>query len=200
MIIANCTLSRASVMVAAVLSTILASGCFARPTPESLIIQRTAYYKQGSVVGDKIRDECGLEQEVPKYIKKYADGDYDSIFLSNTLSDATPAKVLVMKIANAQGLGGGRYSGPKSLTVEGTLTQNGKILGNFIVHRATMGGYGGGTKGTCGLLVHRCAKRIGKDVGVWLKDPTMNAVLGTAKANSTSSDAAVDGEEKDDEK
>lgn len=148
--------------------TLLAAGCIARPTPESLVIQRTAYYKTSAKVGDKIRDECGLEQVVPKNIKSYARGDYDSIYLSDSLSDSTPAKVLVMKIVNAQGLGGGRYSGPKSLTIEGTLSQNGTVLGTFVVHRGTMGGFGGGGSGTCSLL-HRCAKKIGKDVGSWLE-------------------------------
>ena len=189
-------LSKGSLMMIAVFCIAVSSGCIARPTPDSLVIQRTAYFKQGAVVGDKIRDECGLEQEVPHYIKKYAEGNYDSIFLSDTLSNATPAKVLVMKIANAQGLGGGRYSGPKSLTVEGTLTQNEKVLGSFVVQRATMGGYGGGSKGTCGLLVTRCAKKIGKDVGEWLRKPTINAVLGTAKDGGKTADAA-DTEEKD---
>lgn len=176
----------------------LAAGCVARPTPDSLIIQRTSYYKPGATAGDKIRDECGLEQVVPKQIREYARGDYDAIYFSDTLSDATPAKVLVMKIVNAQGLGGGRHSGPKSLTVEGTLTQNGQVLGSFIVHRATMGGYRSSTKGTCALLA-RCAKRIGKDVGVWLKEPTMNAVLGTAKAQGAPPEPAAEPDEKDDE-
>lgn len=107
--------------------------------------------------------------------------------------------MLVMKIADAQGLGGGRMSGPKSVTVEGTLKQNGNVLGSFTVQRATMGGYGGGSSGTCALL-HRCAKRIGKDVGVWLQKPTMNAVLGTARQKGNGSEAAVDKEDKDDEK
>jgi hypothetical protein len=186
--------SKASLMTLVVLCMVLTAGCIARPSPESLIIQKTAYYKTGAKAGDKIRDECGLEQVVPTNIKAYARGNYDSIFFSDTLSDSTPAKVLVMKIANAQGLGGGRYSGPKSLTVEGTLRQDGKVLGSFIVHRATMGGYGGGTKGTCSLL-HRCAKRIGKDVGVWLENPTMIAVLGTAKSNGNTSEPEKDDDE-----
>jgi hypothetical protein len=60
--------------------------------------------------------------------------------------------------------------------VKGSLSQKGKILGDFKARRYSGGGMFGGYKGTCAIL-RRCVKTLGKDVAEWLAQPTSQAVL-----------------------
>jgi hypothetical protein len=118
-------------------------------------------------VPEAVKKECGLETKIPEYVKSSAPGA------------GGKARSLDMKITGLLATGGGNFTGPKSVTVTGTLREGGKTVGSFVARRnASAGAFGGG--GTCAML-DRCAKAIGKDVGEWLKAPTMNARLGDAK-------------------
>jgi len=59
------------------------------------------------------------------------------------------------------------------------LKENGEVIGSFTGARYSGGGAFGGFKGTCAIL-GRCIETLGKDIATWLKDPTMNAMLGNA--------------------
>lgn len=191
-----------AIVCAAVLACVLLTACApghnpARATADSLIILNTASYQEEENVRLKIRRECELEWLVPEKVNKYASGDYDNIYFTDGVPPTTPAKVLSMKIIDAKGQGGGRRSGAKSITIEGTLTQKGNVVGSFIASRTTVtGGWHGGSKGTCALL-ERCAKRLGKDIGAWLEKPSLNATLGTAKVREKQGAVLEAEEEKD---
>jgi hypothetical protein len=117
-------------------------------------------------VPDAVRKECGLETKIPEYVKASAAGD-------------GKGGKLDMKITGLLATGGGTFTGPKSVTVSGTLRQGGKVTGTFVARRnASAGAFGGG--GTCNML-DRCAKAIGKDIATWLKSPSMDARLGDAR-------------------
>lgn len=119
-------------------------------------------YDKNAAVTDAVKKECALDTKIPQYVKHAAG-------LAGT-------GTLDMKITNVLAPGGGAWSGPKAVTVSGTLRDGGKVVGSFTVRRqTTRGGYG-----TCQMLV-RDAEAIGKDIGAWLKSPTMDAKLGDAK-------------------
>ena len=71
------------------------------------------------------------------------------------------------------------WTGAKSLTISGRLKEKGRTVARFTAGRYTGGGAFGAYKGTCSLL-GRVAKRIGKDVALWLKDPRDGAHMGDA--------------------
>jgi hypothetical protein len=117
-------------------------------------------------VPDAVRKECGLETSIPKYVKASSSG-------------VPGAKSVDMKITALLATGGGAFSGPKSVTVTGTVREGGKVTGTFVARRnASAGAFGGG--GTCAML-DRCAKAIGSDIATWLKAPSKDARLGDAK-------------------
>jgi hypothetical protein len=117
-------------------------------------------------VPDAVRKECALDTKIPQYVKSAG-------------GQARKGGKLEMKITGLLATGGGAFSGPKSVTVAGTLREGGKVTGTFVAQRnASAGAFGGG--GTCAML-DRCAKAIGKDVGEWLKAPSKDAKLGDAK-------------------
>lgn len=147
----------------------------------TLSLQRNAPFEKGSGATDAVKNECGLETKIPEFVQSFAKKDFDKITMVNSASVGTPGKALSMRITGVSGSKGGTTTGPKNLTIRGTLWQNGKVAGTFTATRFTTGGVSWiGYKGTCSML-GRCAKTLGKDVAGWLKNPTMNAKLGDAK-------------------
>ena len=72
-------------------------------------------------------------------------------------------------------LGGGPFSGPKWMTVEGKLYDKGKLIGSFRAKRLSTA-----VKSTCGTLA-RISQAIGQDIAAWLQAPSMDAELGDAR-------------------
>ena len=143
----------------------------------SLTLEKKAPFAKGLNVPDAVRAECGLEQKVPEFVQESANKGFDKVVLADSVSAKTAGKVLSMKITDVTGTGGGAWSGPKHVTIEGTLWQDGKVAGTFVASRYSGGGAFGGYKGTCAIL-GRCAKALGKDVATWALAPSMDARLG----------------------
>ena len=85
--------------------------------------------------------------------------------------------MLSLEITQIMGGGGGAWSGPKRIVLEGTLTEGGQQIGSFRAQRTSGGGAWGGYKGTCSIL-EICAEELGEDVGKWMHGPTQGAKLG----------------------
>lgn len=182
---------------------LLPAGCFrhhrhrdkeVRPTRASLIIQKTAAYQDWAAVRSQMSRDCNVEAGVPAMVKKHAEGKYDNVLLYDVIPPDTVATVLTMTIKDAKGMTGGVYSGAKYITVEGTVKQDGRVLGTFVDRsESAWGRYkvgvgaqlmpeirGAGHRASTCQLLFQCAETIGEDVAKWLQKPTMNAQLGTA--------------------
>jgi len=144
----------------------------------TLNVQKMAVYDKDLAVPQAVQTECNLESKIPEYVQASAKGSFDSVGLFNKLPDS--GRNLTMKIIGLSATGGGAWSGPKTVTVSGEMTENGKVIGTFKASRHSGGGAFGGYKGTCSIL-DRCAKTLGKDIAQWASDPTMNAHLGELK-------------------
>jgi hypothetical protein len=117
-----------------------------------------------------VQDECELDTKIPQWLAEYAPGATPS-------APGEGGRVLTLEIVGMMGAGGGMYSGPKQMTMIGTLTEGGQVIGSFRARRTTTGGAWGGYKGTCSLLA-RTGKALAKDIGEWLRHPTADAKLG----------------------
>lgn len=126
-------------------------------------------YDESANIRQAIKDECKLGERLVKYLTKYAK--------KTVAVSTTPKKgqYLNMRITNVYAKGGGLYSGAKWMEVKGTLMKNGKAGPSFRAKRIT-------TRGAraCSSAA-ACAKAIGKDISVWLKNPVDGASLGDAK-------------------
>ena len=143
---------------------------------DTLALQDYAPYDKSLSVPSAIQAECGLEGKVVKSVQSQVRG-FDDVVLMPDVTKAGKGKSLAMKITGISGFGGGAWSGPKNLTIEGTLRENGKVTGTFRATRVSGGGAFGAYRGTCSIL-DRCVKTLGSDVAGWLANPTMNARLG----------------------
>jgi hypothetical protein len=116
-----------------------------------------------------VQQECQLQTLVPQGIQQ-AGADV-------TLVDA-PAKGgrwLELTISEVHAPGGGPFSGPKWMTVSGTLRDRGKVIGSFRAKRISTG-----PRSTCGSLA-KIATVLGQDIAAWLAAPSMNAEIGDAR-------------------
>jgi hypothetical protein len=161
-----------SVACALFLLTFAASVANAGP---SVTIGLSTPFADSSGVSEKVRGECTLDTRLPRFIQDYA----RKMGIEVNLGSDTKGRVLALEFTTIVGPGGGAWSGAKSVTVKGTLTENGKVIGTFIGSRYSGGGIFAMYKGTCSIL-GRCIKTLGKDIANGLSNPTMDARLGNA--------------------
>ncbi|HEX9627409.1 MAG TPA: hypothetical protein VGA00_10780 [Acidiferrobacterales bacterium] len=141
----------------------------------TLALPKTAPYHKDLDVRENIKTECKLDQNLMQFVETYAKQNFDKIVMVDKVGPKTKGQALAVTIMHVEAVGGGPWSGKKSVTVEGTLYNNGKAVGNFRGMRQTKGGYK-----TCANLNH-IAKSLGKDIGGWLKNPVKDARLGDLK-------------------
>jgi hypothetical protein len=141
---------------------------------EKLMIQTPAVYDNDARINNKIRTECAVENRLSQFMAERASGKYDVVSVKTP--DAS-GKALTLTILNVGGVGGGGWSGPKSITLHGVLKDKGRVIGTFNARRGSSGGAFGAYKSTCGII-ERCAEALAKDVSAWLEKPTMDAGLG----------------------
>lgn len=141
---------------------------------EKLMIQTPAAYDPDAKVNPKIRTECAPESRLSHFMAERAKGKFDVI--STKTPDAS-GKALMLTILNVGGVGGGAWSGPKSITLQGVLKDKGRVIGTFNARRGSSGGAFGAYKSTCGII-ERCAEALAKDISAWLEKPTLDAGLG----------------------
>lgn len=122
-----------------------------------------------------VRAECRLDTQLPEFIESFARNAGVNVIKTGAAPGA--GRVLKLEYTNIVGTAGGAYSGAKSVTVEGKLYENGKLIGSFTGRRVSGGGAFAGYKGTCSIL-GRCVKALGQDIARWLEAPSMNARLG----------------------
>jgi len=142
---------------------------------ETVKVAKTLPFAATSEVRQKVKDECALQTKIPAYL---ADFSSDVELVEGDLG--SEGRVLKIEITAVHAPGGGAFSGPKTVSISGVLTENGNEIGNFRASRYSTGGAFGGYKGTCSI-VGRCAKTLGKDVAGWLKNPGKDSMLGDSR-------------------
>ncbi|MCP3985232.1 MAG: hypothetical protein GY723_12655 [bacterium] len=123
-------------------------------------------YHPQSGSSPKVKKECALATRIPEIFAASIDD------LSTGGGGGTRLELLIRDIHAPPA---GMFSGPKWVTIYGTLKKGGREIGTFRAKRSTFTG-----KGTCGML-EKCVSVIADDVGEWLKSPTKDARLGDAK-------------------
>ena len=140
-------------------------------------ILKSATFDKDAAVPAAVKAECDLQTKIPNYVFAEAKGEIEGL---SFVDKPGAGRTLSLAIKGVAGAGGGAWSGPKQVTIEGKLLEKNKVVGSFVATRFSGGGAFGAYKGTCKIL-DRCAKALGKDVAGWLMEPTMNARLGDAR-------------------
>lgn len=141
-------------------------------------VAKAVPFGENSMATREVKASCTLDTRLPQFIAAAAKRGVKVVLTDEPLENVK-GRVLYLEIVHVLGTGGGAWSGAKSVTVEGRLVEDGNVIGTFTAARYSGGGAFGGFKGTCAIL-GRCIQAIGKDIAGWLKNPTMNAMLGNA--------------------
>ena len=129
-------------------------------------------YQSDDVADETVRKECNWNTTMPRYLAEKSDG---RVIVAENKSNTNTGKRLVLVATNLHTLGGGAWTGPKWLVLEGKLMHGDKLLGNFEVRRQTIGG----SFRACSTL-ESLSEEISDDILEWLKEPGLNAKLGDA--------------------
>lgn len=129
-------------------------------------------YQSDDVADETVRKECNWNTTMPRYLAEESDG---RVIVAENKSNTNTGKRLVLVATNLHTLGGGAWTGPKWLVLEGNLMHGDKLLGNFEVRRQTIGG----SFRACSTL-ESLSEEISDDILEWLKEPGLNAKLGDA--------------------
>lgn len=166
--------NRGTIVFLALFATVM-SGCQHGPFKEkALAVAYAAPYEPGIQVRRAIRRECDLERRVANEIAYGIKGQFSSMQRVPLANAETTGLALGMKIINVEG-GVGAARGHKTLTVAGTLYDDGKVIGDFIATRRTKNG-----RHTCRMLWNNI-EEIAEDVSRWMLAPTLDAYLGDAR-------------------
>ena len=129
-------------------------------------------YQSDAVANDNVRKECTWNTTMPRYMADKSDG---RVKVAEQNFDAANGRKPLLAATHLHAIGGGGWTGPKWLTLEGKLMQGKQLLGNFEVRRQTIRG----SYRACSTL-ESLSEEITQDILEWLKAPGPNAKLGDA--------------------
>ena len=129
-------------------------------------------YQKADTANEVVIKECHWNTTMPPYLAKESEG---RVKVAEQGFDTATGKKLILVATNLHTLGGGGWTGPKWLVLEGRLMEGDKLLGNFEVRRQTIRG----SFRACSTL-ESLSEDISDDILKWLSKPDMNAKLGDA--------------------
>lgn len=131
-------------------------------------------YLNENVGSPNIQSKCTWNTTMPAALVAQSKGTVVSTDQDMT---TVAGKKLIITTTHVHAIGGGGFSGPKWIRIEGKLTEGDKLLGNFELRRTTNGG--GFRFAACETLNY-ISKALTQDVLKWLKNPQIMAVPATA--------------------
>lgn len=155
-----------------ILALALAAGGLHAHANERLLVQVPAALDPTAPINAAVRSECNVQALVGNHVFSEVKQRWPGAEAAASPRDTGGAKALRLTIVSVRGVGGGAYSGPKSMNLKVELTQNGKVMQSTVLHRDSFGGVFGGMKGTCSIF-ERVAVALGKDVAAWLSAGAM---------------------------
>jgi hypothetical protein len=135
---------------------------------ERILVQVPAAYDSGAPVVDAVRRECGIESMVGNHVFRQVSARFPMSLQIQKPGAVDNEKYLMLTILAVQGVGGGSWSGSKSITIRADLLQNGKPIATKVLNRGSRGGAFGGMSGTCPIM-ERIAGALGRDTVGWLQ-------------------------------
>lgn len=161
-------------------TALILSGASLPSTAQTISVPKPVPYAADSDIAGSIKRECPLGNQLADFISEYARGHKIAVSLVGETNPATPGRVLVLEIRDAESSGNAFLGHHKSTVVRGQYFEDAKLIGSFKDRRDSMGGAFAGFKGSCSVL-GRTVKAIGKDVAEWLVNPVLDAELGDLK-------------------
>src|SRR5258707_6584396 len=130
---------------------------------DGLLVQSRAVREPGAPIAQSVDLQCGVEGLLGKQVFRAVSRKNRRAAQIQEPGKAGNEKVLKLTILSVYGVGGGGWTGAKSITTRVDLTQNGKTIRSAVFTKRGRGAF----HGTCAVL-ERIAGDIGKMVEIWL--------------------------------
>ena len=132
------------------------------------IIVVPAILDPGAPIAVSVQAECSVETSVGTQIFQNVQERIPGAEQSQNPGQAEPTSiVLKVTILSVRGVGGGGWSGSKSIAIRADLLRNAQVIETKTLTRNSRGGVWGGVSGTCAIM-DRIAAALGRDVADWL--------------------------------
>jgi hypothetical protein len=137
-------------------------------SPDPRVVNLTqASFAPHSGVRPAVLAECNLDRKIPQQIAWWAPVP---VVLAERAEGS--ARVLRLEVTDIFAPGGGKWSGPKSVTLHGDMIENGVVTASFDAQRTTIRGFG-----TCDML-DVIADALARDIRPWIAAPRLGSRLG----------------------
>jgi len=131
------------------------------------VLEETPLSPVADVPADVRKDCSDLGDELPRAIARSS----RHVTLVRSPHELT-GKYLTLEITHVRAGRVGAFSGPKFMTVRGSLIENGKEIADFDAKRGAIA-----VSNTCSML-DKAQKELGTDIGQWLEHPRPHSHLG----------------------
>jgi hypothetical protein len=135
---------------------------------ERLLVQVPAVYDSAAPVAESVRRECAIESLIGNHVFMHVSTVFPKALQVQNPGKVEHDKYLMLTVLAVQGVGGGAWSGGKSITIRADLLQDGKAVSTKVLNRGSRGGALGGFSGTCQIM-ERIAGALGRDTAAWLR-------------------------------
>jgi hypothetical protein len=160
------TLSRGGL----ILGSCVVGLCFTLPSQanDKFLVQMPAVYEPDAPVTPAVKRECAVESLIGNHVFNSVYGRYPGSIQTGTPGEDNSDKYLKLGILSVHGVGGGAWSGGKSVTIRASVMQHAKVVSTRVLTRGSRGGPFGGMSGTC-AIIERIAVALGRDIVGWLQ-------------------------------
>src|SRR5262245_54052151 len=129
--------SRIITAVLALAGFLAASAGFAQ---DKFLVQVPAQYAPNAPVGDVVKAECDIEGLIGNQVFKAVSAKYPASLQAKKPEAGADSKFLMLTVLSVHGVGGGGWSGPKSISIRADLMQGGKPIATKVLDRSSTGG------------------------------------------------------------
>ena len=137
---------------------------------ERIFVRAPAVFDKTAPIADSVKAECAVDTLLGQQVYARVSEKFPGSAQVRELGEAGKNKVLNLTILSVHGVGGGSWSGPKSISLRADLMQDNQVIATTMKQRSSTGGVFGGVTGTCAIM-ERIAVALGRDVVAWLASP-----------------------------
>lgn len=159
---------------------------FQSQAQEKIFVRTPAVFDKSAPIVDSVKAECAVDMLLGQHVYAKVSDKFSGAAQVRTSDEAGKGKVVELTILSVRGVGGGAWSGRKSITLRADLVQNNQVIATAVKQRSSSGGAFGGMSGTCAIM-ERIAVALGEDVTAWLASPA--AASATVSAKPVSNEA-----------
>jgi len=168
-------LARAAMAPALVASCMCPAAHAAEP-PVNLVAITAPVELASFVASSNLAKECAIGQMIGDRVLEELKRSYPQVSAVATLPTLTgEQRALRLSVIDMFGLGGGGWSGAKSMTVRVEVVSPAGMVARHDFHRATKS-LMGMVSGTC-LMMEKIATTIGVDIGKWLEKAGLQSAV-----------------------